>query len=1631
MFDFLVFKFKIRKINKMQDNSFFETRDEAIPLITYDTKTRLFTINPNAESILRALDSPLGIVSVAGMYRTGKSYLLNRLLLNRASGFSVGPTINPCTKGLWIWPKPVSGYSSDGSPINVLIIDTEGIGATDEDQNHDSKIFTLGILLSSYFLFNSLGSIDENAIQNLSFIVNITKNVQVNSSSNEVDPREIAKYLPSFMWVIRDFSLRLVDPDGEPITSKEYLEKSLEIQKGFSDIIEQKNKIRVMLKEFFKERDCATLVRPLTDEHNLQNLAKMELNSLRPEFVDQINQLRKKVLHKVKPKVLNGKALNGEMFCNLMHNYVEAINRGAVPVIENAWSFLCKNECGRAVGNAINNYDKSMNAKFVCKMPIDEDELKKLHKEVKAESLKLFKQQAIDGVYYEQFVNELKSTLKEKLLNHVRNNDKETKKLCQTFLNKNYVKIENKLKQGVYKYFAEYKADIDAFILFYQENCPQGPNRNLYLYEFILANTLEASDLFIRSSLSEYDSMSTVNNEKITKLQNELNEIKNELTKEIQKRTELTKIYESEKTKYNTNESFNKEALMNIQKDKEKIHKELNEQMDQIRKDYERQLIELRGSLYTNESNAKEFERRMLNSESEFEKQKVLLEQKIKFLEKNVEDLSKKERDLLSETSNLRRETLNTNKDNAEKYESQLRALCQKNDTLQDQIFELESKLIEKEKKLENEKVKSDSIITDLKTKVDELNSFSKKSQMEIQTLNDKNMGVCENIKAEFERKIQDLKNLNEMLENKSRETDENYATLRNTTSKEIATLKQKLEFAELQLREIKVQYNDEKSSNERIKTLLQDNYNTVFNEKEELATQLQDTKAYFENELMRMETDYQKNKLNLSLTVDSLNQKLSDVTNKFNELGSTKEKILNSLNERDEEIARLKVYYQSLTQGHEYEINNLLDEHKLRLDNLNKANHERLEDALRTCRLDMEQNNLKNERIVAEIRRNYETERTKFENDLNREKERINSALIEQENYFKDRIKELERIKDERIVELEDELENLENNHNNYVSQTEQDLNLNAQQIDNLTKFLSDTKDSLNAANQSHALALAQQYERFDSEKKDLCQKLEELSLDLNKKEKEIMLLTVKKEQLEESYREKQEALERIRAQFEIEKKELNEKMNAHIQKNQSLNDELWSNKVVYDRTLALKEQEIEFDLKKIGELQAQIDDINRNYDERVQLAKEQLRREYEEQFNQLKKERDDYENKFIEKRRELKDSEAVFHKEKNMLEREKAVLTEKLQTVNKYKEEILESLEKEREAFTNKINDIVETNRRENETRHKEFEFLKSKYKELQKNFNEVDSNYSREKDLWESKFEFLEEQRNQARADLTELQKKFELTIDGLQRKGLVDKDRIETSSKAMFTMAEERYKNQIRDLTDNFHKNLEELKQTIRLLEEENRSLWDKLTNKGDKKQSDIKELTRLLALAHESENRLKNDLAKANEEHKHKAVKLGEAHQEEIKYYKDRTIELENKVWEYEMKRNAITTGNAVDKVSHDKEKEALVKEAEQVKEILIGTDRKYKNLLLDYQNLLRDHERCKSSRGRSNNGSFIIPRYNKYGTVGKENHNRNNSNSSFDNDGIEILNFNTTHKPSLIPKLSSSTTRSNAEEEIL
>lgn len=83
-------------------NNTLEYSDAPIPLLAFCQATGQFEIQQQGLEFFRSLPAPIAVLGVAGMYRTGKSYLLNRVLLDRNGGFGVGPTVNPCTKGLWV-----------------------------------------------------------------------------------------------------------------------------------------------------------------------------------------------------------------------------------------------------------------------------------------------------------------------------------------------------------------------------------------------------------------------------------------------------------------------------------------------------------------------------------------------------------------------------------------------------------------------------------------------------------------------------------------------------------------------------------------------------------------------------------------------------------------------------------------------------------------------------------------------------------------------------------------------------------------------------------------------------------------------------------------------------------------------------------------------------------------------------------------------------------------------------------------------------------------------------------------------------------------------------------------------------------------------------------------------------------------------------------------------------------------------------------------------------------------------------------------------------------------------------------------------------------------------------------------
>ena len=134
-------------------------------------------------------------------------------------------------KGIWMWARPLTVGMRSGENLNVIVLDSEGLASLQVDHNHDLRIFALILLISSQLIYNSVGVIDENSIQNLGLVINLSKQIHYKKGTGIDQVKDFEKYFPEFFWVIRDFILQLQDEKGNIISDNEYLERSLNVRK--------------------------------------------------------------------------------------------------------------------------------------------------------------------------------------------------------------------------------------------------------------------------------------------------------------------------------------------------------------------------------------------------------------------------------------------------------------------------------------------------------------------------------------------------------------------------------------------------------------------------------------------------------------------------------------------------------------------------------------------------------------------------------------------------------------------------------------------------------------------------------------------------------------------------------------------------------------------------------------------------------------------------------------------------------------------------------------------------------------------------------------------------------------------------------------------------------------------------------------------------------------------------------------------------------------------------------------------------------------------------------------------------------------------------------------------------------
>ncbi|KAM8998763.1 guanylate-binding protein 6 isoform X3 [Sarcophilus harrisii] len=454
------------------------------PICLVENTNEELTVNPQALQILTSIDKPVVVVAIVGLYRTGKSYLMNKLA-GKNSGFSLGSTVQSETKGIWMWCLP---HPSKQDHVLVLL-DTEGLGDVEKgDPKNDSWIFALAVLLSSTFVYNSMNTINHQALEQMQYVTELTKLIKIKSSPNAVEEEseEFVGFFPDFVWAVRDFTLEL-KIDGCPITPDEYLENALKLSKGNDSKVELINLPRECIRKFFPKRKCFTFDRPTNDKSLLAHLQDVQESQLEASFRNQTDNFCSYIFSNAKPKTLSGGiTINGNRLGKLLETYVKIISSGDVPCLENAVLSLAQTENPAAVQKAAQHYVEQMALKVDFPTETLQD-LLSVHTLCEKEALSIFMKHSFKDEN-QKYQKELVQILETEKDGFIRQNEEVSTKYCQDHLEQLSQSLREAISKGTFSVpggYNIYRKEREKMITNYHQLSKKGLKADEILQKFL------------------------------------------------------------------------------------------------------------------------------------------------------------------------------------------------------------------------------------------------------------------------------------------------------------------------------------------------------------------------------------------------------------------------------------------------------------------------------------------------------------------------------------------------------------------------------------------------------------------------------------------------------------------------------------------------------------------------------------------------------------------------------------------------------------------------------------------------------------------------------------------------------------------------------------------------------------------------------------------------------------------------------------------------------------------------------------------------------------------------------------------------------------------------------------------
>ncbi|XP_071689456.1 uncharacterized protein [Rutidosis leptorrhynchoides] len=413
----LIFKSSLFRVFAIDDFN------QAFPIIEPDPGHTKLCLSREGLEAIRRITNPIAAVAVIGPYRSGKSFLLNQLLsLSCYEGFGVGHMRDTKTKGIWVWGTPVE-MDINGVKTSVFYLDTEGFESIGKSNVYDDRIFALATVLSSVLIYNLPETIREADISRLSFAVELAEEFY-----GRVQGQDVAFEPAKLLWLIqRDFL------QGKSV--KEMVDEALRhVPNSDGDRnIDQVNQIRDSLAIMGDNSTAFSLPQPHLQRTKLCDLKDGELDQ---SYVEKREKLKKVVSSIIRPKIVEGKSLNGNEFVTFLEKILEALNKGEIPSTGSLVEVFNK----KILERCLKLYEDSM-TKVI--LPVSEDSLQSIHESSRAESLKSFDEQHFGRHHAKKSAETLDDDIEKMFKNFVMANQYQSSKLCEAL----YTTCEDKMDQ--------------------------------------------------------------------------------------------------------------------------------------------------------------------------------------------------------------------------------------------------------------------------------------------------------------------------------------------------------------------------------------------------------------------------------------------------------------------------------------------------------------------------------------------------------------------------------------------------------------------------------------------------------------------------------------------------------------------------------------------------------------------------------------------------------------------------------------------------------------------------------------------------------------------------------------------------------------------------------------------------------------------------------------------------------------------------------------------------------------------------------------------------------------------------------------------------------------------------------